>query len=98
MYRRIVVPLDGSKVAEGVLPHIWGIAQATGAELVLLKVIERRHLAGGSYAISPDASVIAEKDLTAAAQKYLGGVAELLRARGLAVQRAVIPGLRPAEA
>ncbi len=73
MYRRIVVPLDGSKVTEGVLPHIWRIAQATGAELVLLNVIERRKLAGGSYAISPYASAMAERDLTVAAHKYLRG-------------------------
>jgi nucleotide-binding universal stress UspA family protein len=38
MYRRILVPLDGSKVAEGVLPHARGLAYAEGAELVLLTV------------------------------------------------------------
>ena len=38
MYRRILVPLDGSKVAEGVLPHAKLLAYSEGAELILLTV------------------------------------------------------------
>ena len=38
MYRKILVPLDGSKVAEGVLPHAKDLAYSEGAELILLTV------------------------------------------------------------
>ncbi|MBK8421293.1 universal stress protein [Candidatus Villigracilis saccharophilus] len=38
MYRKILVPLDGSKVAEGVLPHAKSLAYSEGAELILLTV------------------------------------------------------------
>lgn len=38
MYRKILVPLDGSKVAEGALPHAKELAYAVGAELILLTV------------------------------------------------------------
>lgn len=38
MYRKILVPLDGSKVAEGVLPHAKSLAYSEGAELILLNV------------------------------------------------------------
>jgi nucleotide-binding universal stress UspA family protein len=38
MYRKILVPLDGSKVAEGVLPHARELAYSEGAELILLTV------------------------------------------------------------
>jgi nucleotide-binding universal stress UspA family protein len=38
MYRKILVPLDGSKVAEGVLPHAKDLAYSQGAELILLTV------------------------------------------------------------
>jgi len=38
MYRKILVHLDGSKVAEGVLPHAKALAYSEGAELVLLTV------------------------------------------------------------
>ena len=38
MYKKILVPLDGSKVAEGVLPHAKLLAYSEGAELILLTV------------------------------------------------------------
>lgn len=38
MYRKILVPLDGSKVAEGVLSHAKSLAYSEGAELILLTV------------------------------------------------------------
>ena len=38
MYRKILVPLDGSKVAVGVLPHAKELAYSEGAELILLNV------------------------------------------------------------
>jgi nucleotide-binding universal stress UspA family protein len=38
MYRKILVPLDGSKTAEGVMPHAKALAYSEGAELVLLTV------------------------------------------------------------
>lgn len=38
MYKKILVPLDGSKTAEGVLPHAKALAYSEGAELVLLTV------------------------------------------------------------
>lgn len=38
MYKKILVPLDGSKVAEGVLAHAKSLAYSEGAELILLTV------------------------------------------------------------
>jgi len=38
VYSKILVPLDGSKVAEGVLPHARALAYSEGAELILLSV------------------------------------------------------------
>lgn len=38
MYTKILVPLDGSRVAEGVLPHAKALAYSEGAELILLTV------------------------------------------------------------
>lgn len=38
MYRKILVPLDGSKTAEGVLAHAKALAYSEGAELILLTV------------------------------------------------------------
>lgn len=41
MYEKIVVPLDGSKLAELALPYAEWLAAAFGSELVLLSVCER---------------------------------------------------------
>jgi nucleotide-binding universal stress UspA family protein len=42
MYKKIIVPLDGSKLAECVLPHIENIAKGSGTEeTILITVTER---------------------------------------------------------
>ena len=38
MYKRILVPLDGSDLAAGVTPHVQELAKSIGAEVVLLRV------------------------------------------------------------
>lgn len=38
MYRKILVPLDGSPLAEKVLPHAQALAKSEGAEIVLLRI------------------------------------------------------------
>jgi nucleotide-binding universal stress UspA family protein len=38
MYRRIVVPLDGSKLAEEVLTHVRALARVLGSEILLVRI------------------------------------------------------------
>lgn len=38
MYKKILVPLDGSPLSEAALPHAQAIAKAEGAEIILLRV------------------------------------------------------------
>jgi nucleotide-binding universal stress UspA family protein len=38
MYRKILVPLDGSPRAEAILPHVENLAQRYGARILLLHV------------------------------------------------------------
>jgi nucleotide-binding universal stress UspA family protein len=40
MYKTILVPLDGSKRAEAILPHVQDLARDHGAKVILLHVIE----------------------------------------------------------
>ncbi|MFH0729990.1 MAG: universal stress protein [Pseudomonadota bacterium] len=40
MYKVILVPLDGSKRSESVLPHVESLARSYGAKIVLLTVNE----------------------------------------------------------
>jgi nucleotide-binding universal stress UspA family protein len=43
MFETILVPLDGSQLADCVLPHVVAIARPFGAETTLLRVLEKNH-------------------------------------------------------
>jgi len=60
MYQKIVVPLDGSKLAECVLPHVIELSQGCRAQEVILvsvteKVVGRTALASGALPTAPTA-------------------------------------------
>ena len=40
MYHKILVPLDGSKRAEKILPHVEELARRYNAKVILLQVVE----------------------------------------------------------
>ncbi len=89
MYKRILVPLDGSKLAEQALPHAGVQAGQFGAEIVLLKVLgplPEPSMAGRGGIRSAKA---ASAQL---AQDYLEGVADGLREQGLPTQIATVEG------
>jgi nucleotide-binding universal stress UspA family protein len=74
---RILVPLDGSKLAEAVIPAAFGLAEALGTPVTLLHVLERR----------PPPTVHGEPHLRTVpdASEYLERVAQWGRDAGLAV-------------
>ncbi len=81
MYRKILVPLDGSKTAEVVLPHAKALALSEGAELILLNVAANPAL---DFAFSdPGLAVRAEEDLEAQSEKYMKEVEQTLKAEGI---------------
>jgi nucleotide-binding universal stress UspA family protein len=43
MFNLILVPLDGSQLAECVLPHVVAIARSFDAEITLLRILEKNH-------------------------------------------------------
>lgn len=101
MYKKIMVPLDGSKLAECVLPHVEAIAKGTNVgEVVLVSVTER---VPGFRAITDYSEQTEEKLVPEAvgkmeeqAQKYLDRVAKGLEAKGIKVGTSVLLG-NPAE-
>jgi nucleotide-binding universal stress UspA family protein len=44
MYKKILVPLDGSKRAEAVLPHVEELAYHIKAQVIFLQVIEHQYV------------------------------------------------------
>ena len=82
MIRKILVPLDGSELAEAILPHVEYLARATNAELVVLCVAVPLRVYTDFIVTYP----IDEQAQLAEAQEYIRGVAATLRERGLKVE------------
>jgi nucleotide-binding universal stress UspA family protein len=71
MYQPILVPFDGSPLAEGVLAHVQALAKSLGDELVLLRVAFT-HIFPGADAIQAQAAAVQE------AADYVSGLASRL--------------------
>jgi len=78
MYSRLLVPLDGSRLAESVLPAVQCLASVGHATVLLLHVIER----------DAPAAVHGDRHLTTVSQadSYLEELAKQLRAAGITVE------------
>jgi nucleotide-binding universal stress UspA family protein len=80
MYRKILVPLDGSKVAEGALPHAKALAYSEGAELILLTVGTNPAM---DFAFSdPGLAQSAVLEQEERSQKYIAEIERELQAAG----------------
>jgi len=90
MYKRVVVPLDGSPVAEGMWRFIVDIAGPLDLEVVLLRVI--RILQPQVTETLRSALLESVEQSTADAREYLAPLAEDLRARGVRVRTEVRHG------
>lgn len=89
--KRILVPLDGSPRTESVLPTAARIANANGAELVLVHVIEELQPTGVLYA--PEDLELAQElstRLESRARRYLDHLRDRLGREGAAVRTLVI--------
>ncbi len=82
MYKKILVPLDGSKLAESVLVHVRPLAKSMQSEVVLLRVVS---LPVSSYVVvtEPRLVVDANADAEAQARDYLKGIAATLKTEGI---------------
>lgn len=102
MYQKILVPLDGSKLAESVLPHVESIARGCNVvEIVLLRVCDAPSILA-DYPEGNDRSwdKHVERMTTNAQQQcniYLGDIEKQLRDQGFNVRTESRLG-KPAEA
>lgn len=95
MYETILVPLDGSPLAEVALPYAEEFADRLGAEITLLQVVS---LSIHAYPAAEGVIEIPyadeeEKLLEARAKEYLERVGGRLKAKGVSVQPEVRVGL-----
>jgi nucleotide-binding universal stress UspA family protein len=97
MYKKVLVPLDGSERAEGVLPHVRDLAKAGAAgEIILMKIIDlpafateipsREAILSGS--LLPTLLTTLRDD----AARYLEKIQSQLSAEGLNVRSEILEG------
>jgi nucleotide-binding universal stress UspA family protein len=85
MHKKILVPLDGSEVAEGIVSEVEDLASGTGAEVIVLQVL-------------PETGVLpttAHQEFNKAKQ-YLDGIVQRLASQGIKASTAIRYG-KPAE-
>jgi nucleotide-binding universal stress UspA family protein len=90
-YHRVLVPLDGSPLAEAVLPFVSRLARPLGLEIALLRVVPMvtpKIVQGGTRPIILDQG----ERLREEAEAYLRGVAAGLAADGFPVSTTVRTG------
>ncbi len=90
VYRRALVPLDGSMIAEAIVPFILEIAGPLDMEVALLRVVVPSPpmvIEGSTHAVVDDMP-----KLRADAQAYLASIASALGARGVRVTTHVRSG------
>ncbi len=90
MYKRALVPLDGSPIAEAIIPFILEIAGPLDMEVVLLRVVEPIPPIAleGSRHIEVEDVELRRTD----AEEYLAPIAAELRNKGVRVERRVRRG------
>ena len=106
MYQKILVPLDGSELAECVLPHVESIAKGCGvANVVFMFVVEPVHLPVGTGSAEGEAFTEADaakirKDQDEhnkkAARQYLDDIKKRSKYDGTDLKTEVIMG-KPAD-
>ena len=93
MYKKILVPLDGSALAEKVLPHVVALAKGTGAEATLVTVVQLTLGAiGAKLEAIPDAAAERRAALKAEAMIYLKKVQQDLKDQGVVAHALALEG------
>ena len=98
MYTRILVPLDGSELAECVIPYVkWFIKVSDINEIVFLRVVKPLHIAGGLEAqVIPKNREHIEQDAVKLAEEYLEKLAGQFKEKDVGITPVVIVG-KPAK-
>lgn len=92
MYHTILVPLDGSKRAEAILPHVEDLAQRYDARVIFLQVLEPIHAV-----VDPDGAQITMEQLELErrlneAEAYLEGQRGEFREKGIEARIRLVQG------
>lgn len=98
MFRKILVPLDGSDLAERALEAAFALARQFGSEVILLRVIVPDEILVSLPALLPPAATLyPTKSLrhSEEAEAYLFGVKMRWSASGVRIRTEVLAGTPP---
>jgi len=93
-YSKVLVPVDGSNLAECVLPHIETLAQKKMAEtIIFLRVIEETRIPsiGGTSAIPTEAWMKVEREHQAETEAYLEDLKNRVKIDGVNLKFETMP-------
>jgi nucleotide-binding universal stress UspA family protein len=101
MYKKVLVPLDGSALAECTLSHVKNLfKEGSVGEVTLLNVVKVdlswALMGSDQYPKSIDINAI-RKPLFIASRKYLADIESRLRSEGINVKTESLEGNRPAD-
>lgn len=92
--KKVLLPLDGSELSEQSIPYVEALAPGTGAEIILLRVVEPLLPPTIEFAAAVDSSqayrLMAEEQQLA--EKYLGDLKDKLTKKGLNIKPVVVVG------
>ncbi len=89
MYKMILVPLDGSKRAEQILPHVEELARCIGSTLIIMHVLETQMTFSGMEMSQQEAAFEAYKHELHSAETYVANLQATFLAQGIPCQARV---------
>ena len=89
MYKKILVPLDGSELAKKALGEAEKLAKSFDAEIILFQVVPFMPIYGSPELVTP---LILDEKQKEAVEEYLVNLAEELKKRGFRVTAIVKTG------
>ncbi|MBL7165804.1 MAG: universal stress protein [Dehalococcoidales bacterium] len=103
MYQKVLVPLDGSKLAENVLPHVEMMVKAGAGEVILTTVTERISAYSYNVQLTPLSETLPALEpvvkmpvsvgkMQRQGERYLNRIAKGLTKKGIKVRTSVLLG------
>lgn len=89
MYKKILVPLDGSELARKALDETEKLASCFGGEIILFEVVSFMPIYGSPELVTP---LIVDEKQKEAAEKYLFNLSDELKKKGFNVTAVVRTG------
>ncbi len=100
MFKKIVVCLDGSSLAEKILPYVTEGAVRFNTKVVLLRVLDVPSTVAWIEGTAPDTEIVTEESQQDKkdAEAYLESIATAMRERELDVESVVLHRITPGDA